>query len=375
MGRKNRRSLAGVRPTPQRHSALWGFAWLFSVAPCLAQPNSVSYQGELRRNAARFDGLASFKFIIVDSAGQTLWSHDGTSAAGSEPGGFIQVLVGLGIFSVRLGADGMQPIDADAVRGAPEPALRVWVDTGDGFEQLSDQPLSSSLFALNSEKVNQVGAVITNFLAKWDGSALVSSTIFDDGDVGIGTTTPAAKLDVAGDLAVAGNVIINSFGHWVGDPTGLQGPPGEDGIDCWDLNGNGVGDLPGEDTSGDGIVNSLDCRGPPGPQGEQGPPGATGPQGPQGPQGPAGPQGPQGPQGPPGSQGPQGPPGLPAVVCVTHCNVGCPSVSFVCGGAQSCNSGGSCSLATWTTCTTGDGVTVCASSSCGSCGGGCSCPP
>jgi hypothetical protein len=81
--------------------------------------------------------------------------------------------------------------------------------------------------------------------------------------VGIGTTNPAAKLDVAGAIAVGSGVVINSLGQWVGDPTGLQGPAGP--------------------------------AGQPGSQGPQGPVGA------QGSEGPMGPQGPQGPQGPPGA--------------------------------------------------------------------------
>ncbi len=98
------------------------------------------------------------------------------------------------------------------------------------------------------------------------------------------------------------------------------GAPGQDGIHCWDLNGNGVGDGM-EDANGDGVYDALDClgatgaQGPSGPQGPQGPSGQNGqagPQGPQGPQGqtgPAGPQGPQGPSGQNGLQGPQGPQG------------------------------------------------------------------
>lgn len=49
------------------------------------------------------------------------------------------------------------------------------------------------------------------------------------GDVGIGTASPAAKLDVAGDVAVGGATVIDASGHWVGDPTGLVGPPGPPG--------------------------------------------------------------------------------------------------------------------------------------------------
>ncbi len=62
------------------------------------------------------------------------------------------------------------------------------------------------------------------------------------------------------------------------------------GINCWDLNGNGLNDT-NEDINGDGVFDALDCQG------------STGPAGPQGPQGIQGPAGPQGPQGPPGVGG------------------------------------------------------------------------
>ncbi len=74
-------------------------------------------------------------------------------------------------------------------------------------------------------------------------------------------------------------------------PQGLSGADGADGVDgvngiaCWDLNGNGTGDIPAEDINGDLVVDVLDCTGP---QGLQGPQGPVGPQGPQGPAGPAG---------------------------------------------------------------------------------------
>lgn len=77
--------------------------------------------------------------------------------------------------------------------------------------------------------------------------------------------------------------VVSSTGQWVGDPTGLQGPPG-----------------------------------PMGPQGDTGATGTAGPQGPQGPQGLQGAQGLQGLTGPQGPTGPQGEPGTPGAAGL-HC--------------------------------------------------------
>ena len=49
------------------------------------------------------------------------------------------------------------------------------------------------------------------------------------GWVGLGTTSPSARLDVAGALAVSGATVIDASGQWVGDPSGLEGPVGPTG--------------------------------------------------------------------------------------------------------------------------------------------------
>ncbi|XXX80388.1 collagen-like protein [Sorangium sp. So ce134] len=100
----------------------------------------------------------------------------------------------------------------------------------------------------------------------------------------VGEITP--KLVKIGD-----KVVIDENGNWVGDPSGVAGPPGPRGPE-------GPQGLPGE-------------RGPEGPQG---PPGLQGPEGPQGPQGLPGERGPEGLQGPPGLQGPEGPAGPSGVL-------------------------------------------------------------
>ena len=49
---------------------------------------------------------------------------------------------------------------------------------------------------LITETDPQVGVNSTNYLSKWDGSALVTSQIFDNGtNIGIGTASPSSRLD------------------------------------------------------------------------------------------------------------------------------------------------------------------------------------
>lgn len=55
---------------------------------------------------------------------------------------------------------------------------------------------------------------------------------------------------------------------------GVDGVDGADGISCWDLNGNGVGDITvdetNEDINLDGTVDALDCQGTDGVDGTNG---------------------------------------------------------------------------------------------------------
>ena len=85
------------------------------VRESMAQPTSMSYQGQLLSNGAPFDGQAQFKFAIYDvDENLIIWSNDGTGIGGglSEPASFVTVPVTQGVFGVRLGAPPMVPLTA-----------------------------------------------------------------------------------------------------------------------------------------------------------------------------------------------------------------------------------------------------------------------
>ena len=71
---------------------------------------------------------------------------------------------------------------------------------------------------LDNRYVQGAGSGSANYLAKWSSTnTLTTSQIYDDGtNVGIGTTSPNYKLDVAGDIRATGNVYVPSYGVVIG---------------------------------------------------------------------------------------------------------------------------------------------------------------
>jgi hypothetical protein len=99
----------------------------------------------------------------------------------------------------------------------------------------------------------------------------------------IGLTGPTGATGPQGPIGLTGPAGATGL-------TGQSGPiglTGQNGINCWDINSNGIND-PSEDINGDGFFTTLDCKGSQGLTGAQGPIGLTGPAGATGPQGPIG---------------------------------------------------------------------------------------
>ncbi|KPA15586.1 hypothetical protein MHK_004207 [Candidatus Magnetomorum sp. HK-1] len=102
--------------------------------------------------------------------------------------------------------------------------------------------------------------------SEWNKQSIVLMTvdISDNGNIGIGKNLqPKAKLDIQGDLAINGDIIINKSGSWVGKKSDFIGARG-----------------------------AMGAQGRIGPRGQQGLIGEHGPQGPRGYRGEKGPTGP-----------------------------------------------------------------------------------
>jgi hypothetical protein len=87
-----------------------------------------------------------------------------------------------------------------------------------------------------------------------------------------GTIAPQVNQGTVGDYylnTITGDVYQkNTTSTWtlISNLMGPQGNAGVHGINCWDINNNGIND-PSEDTNNDGIYSALDCQGPQGIQG------------------------------------------------------------------------------------------------------------
>ena len=155
-----------------------------------------------------------------------------------------------------------------------------------------------------------------------DGDLLI---VRNNGNVGIGTTSPEAKLDVHGDMRLTNaedagavdpntKVLVHAVNGTIQSkgvvdlalqgPSGPQGPQGDKG-DKGDQ-----GDTGPQGPKGDkGDQGDTGPQGPKGDKGDQGNPGPQGPKGDKGDKGDQGDAGPQGQKGDQGDTGPQGPKG------------------------------------------------------------------
>ncbi len=106
-------------------------------------------------------------------------------------------------------ADG---VDNTGISSESDPTVLASVKDGITWTEVASRPSGlddGDDIGLTSESDPQVGSNTTNYVPKWNGSALISGSMFDNGNVGIGTASPSADLDVNGDINTSGSYWID----------------------------------------------------------------------------------------------------------------------------------------------------------------------
>lgn len=155
-------------------------------------PEKISFQGRLLDNGQPVTGARTFVFSARDQSNAIVWTETHSSVQVTE-----------GYYSLTLGSQ--TPFTATLT--ADEPALELTV-TVDGTDLSPPIELVSVPYALRAESAGTADTVA--------------------GDV-LSVDPQSGVLSLTGSLSVGGTAVINDSGQWVGDPTGLEGPPGPQG--------------------------------------------------------------------------------------------------------------------------------------------------
>ncbi|RLC20751.1 MAG: hypothetical protein DRI57_04080 [Deltaproteobacteria bacterium] len=169
-------------------------------------PPLINYQGMLTdADGKPMTGTKKLEFNIYDSAtgGTKIWG----------PQIFNTVPLISGKFNVILGTTDTTGRSIVEAFGEKDRYLGIKVETG--AELVPRQQILSAPYAIQAEHAKNA-----NIAETVRGENLYVD--LNDGNVGIGTTEPQSKLDVAGQIAVNGRVVVSNDGQWLGNEIGID---------------------------------------------------------------------------------------------------------------------------------------------------------
>ena len=126
--------------------------------------SEVQFNGVVKSSGTPFTGVGSFKLIICNSDGNSVWSNDNSSSSCSEPESATNIDVDNGKFLINLGSSGMTALSTTTFNSASSLSLRVYFSDGvNGFERLQpdiniDSLPSAHRAGATRELANQITA-------------------------------------------------------------------------------------------------------------------------------------------------------------------------------------------------------------------------
>lgn len=179
----------------------WVKAYPLLEKGAITVPTFVSYQGQIWEDEVPYEGTGYFKFAIINSALDPVWSNDGIY----EPVTSVPLIVNNGLFNVNLGDtkfSGMTEILEPKVFEDPGTFLIVWFSPDNvNWTEMPEQAIASVPFALKAQDATYATNALSAESASqadyaYEAGLAENSELFD------GLNATAFQLRVAGTCPI-----------------------------------------------------------------------------------------------------------------------------------------------------------------------------